>query len=124
MSSLANRGQIEPLPALVAVSAFVAALSLYAGVVQDVSIDADRRTEETALSATVESASRGGVLDPDAVKPIRPSGYQMRVVVSAGGREWKRGPTPPAGATTASTIALVRTERGESVGRVRIWMWQ
>lgn len=123
MFSSAGRGQVEPLPALVAVSAFVAALGLYAGAIPTVP-NADRPVEGLTLSRTVEDATVGGVLDPARLDPEPPSGYRLAIVVRANGRTWRRGPTPPADAASATTTVLVATDAGESVGRIRVWVWR
>lgn len=124
MSSSASRAQVEPLPALVAVSAFVAALGIYAVAVHDVPLDTDRDVETSALSAVVESASTAGVLEPDAVTADGPEGHEMAVVVRADGSEWESGPAPPDDAESATTQVLVKTESGEQVGRIRVWVWR
>lgn len=124
MSSSAGRAQIEPLPALVAVSAFVAALGFYAVAFHGVPTDTDRNVEGLALSRVVASSSTGGVLSPEAVDPVPPNGYEMATVVRADGRAWRTGPRPPDDAPTATTTTLVRTDSGEQVGRVRVWVWR
>jgi len=124
VSSSAGRAQIEPLPALVAVSAFVAALGFYAVAFHGVPADTDRNVEGLALAHVVASASTGGVLVPDAIDPEPPHGYEMATVVRADGGVWRTGPRPPDGAPSATTTALVRTDSGEQVGRVRVWVWR
>lgn len=124
MFSLGDRAQIEPLPALVAVSAFVGALGLYAVAFHDVPTETDRPLETRALTAVVESASTAGVLDPAAVSHDPPTGHEMAVVVRASGSTWDSGPTPPDDAPSATKQVLVRTDRGERVGRIRVWVWE
>lgn len=124
MSSSASRAQVEPLPALVAVSAVVAALGLYAVAFHDVPMDSERDVEEQALSVVVESASTAGVLDPAKVPVDAPDGYEMAVVVRADGIDRHLGSSPPDDARSATTQVLVRTVRGEQVGRVRVWVWR
>lgn len=124
MSSSCSRAQVEPLPALVAVSAFVAALGIYAVGFHDVSHDTERDVETQALAAVVESATTAGVLDPAAVPADGPDGHEMAVVVRADGSEWTTGPEPPEEARSATRQVLVGTDRGEQVGRVRVWVWR
>lgn len=124
MSSSGSRAQVEPLPALVAVGAFVAALALYAGAFHDLPGGADRPIERRALASVVESATEGGVLEPSAVTVEAPAGREMAVVVRVDGEAWRSGPTPPERASSATDTVLVRTVRGERVGRVRVWIWR
>ncbi|WP_259519262.1 hypothetical protein [Halanaeroarchaeum sp. HSR-CO] len=124
MSSSGSRAQVEPLPALVAVSAFVAALGVYAVAFHDVPTDTDRDVATQALAAVVESASTAGVLNPAAVPDDGPGGHEMAVVVRADGSEWNTGPEPPADARSATRQVLVGTDRGEQVGRIRVWVWR
>ncbi|MFB6094006.1 MAG: hypothetical protein ABEJ77_03600 [Halanaeroarchaeum sp.] len=124
MSSSARRGQVDPIPALVAVSVLVAAIGVYATVFRSVPLDRDRPVAERVLSVTVAAATEAGVLDPQALAVDPPRGYAVAVVVRASDRTWRRGPSPPEGAETATAPVLVRTERGESVGRVRVWAWR
>lgn len=124
MFSSASRAQVEPLPALVAVSALVAAIGLYAVAFYDVSPGGERDIAERTLAAEVESASTAGVLDPNSVGDDGPNGYETAVLVRADGTAWRSGPRPPDGAQTATEPVLVRTDAGEQVGRVRIWVWR
>jgi hypothetical protein len=124
MSSSVSRAQIEPLPALVAVSAFVAAVGLYAGAFSAVPQDTDRNVEERALASVVESATTAGVLSPAAVQNDPPNGYEMAVVVRADGTVWRTGSAPPERAPSATEQVLVRTDRGEQMGRIRVWVWR
>lgn len=124
MSSSASRAQIEPLPALVAVSAFVAAIGLYAGAFSTVPLDTDRDVEERALASVVESGSTAGVLSPETVQNEPPNGYEMAVVVRAGGAAWRTGSVPPERAPSTTEQVLVRTDRGEEMGRIRVWVWR
>ncbi|ALG81494.1 DUF7285 family protein [Halanaeroarchaeum sulfurireducens] len=119
-----SRAQVEPLPALVAVSAFVAALGLYAVAFHDVPLGTERDVETQALSSVVEDSSTAGVLDPTAVMADAPRGHEMAVVVRADGSEWQTGPSPPTTARTATEQVLVRTASGEQVGRIRVWVWR
>ena len=124
MSSSASRAQIEPLPALVAVSAFVAAVGLYSGAFATVPLDTDRDIEQRALASVVESASTAGVLSPEVIQNEPPNGYAMAVVVRADGTAWRTGPAPPDRASSATEPVLVRTDRGEQMGRIRVWVWR
>lgn len=124
MSSSAGRGQVEPLPALVAVSAVVAAIGLYAVAFHQVPTGPDRHVERRALTRVVESGSAGGVFDPEAVDAPAPTGFQQAVLVRAGDERWRDGPTPPADAATATTTVVVAAPNADRVGRVRVWVWR
>lgn len=127
MSSSAGRAQVEPLPALVAVSAFVAALGVYAMGFHQVPTGTDRHVERQALGRVVERASNAGVMDPAAIRDdgtSAPNGYEMATVVRAGGEHWRTGPAPPETAASATRTVLVATESGERVGRIRVWVWR
>ncbi|MFB6069607.1 MAG: hypothetical protein ABEJ76_01180 [Halanaeroarchaeum sp.] len=124
MSSSAARGQVEPLPALVAVSALVAALGVYAGAFHQVPTGTERPIAREALAHEVGSATRGGILDPRAIRAEPPRGYRMRTTVRVADRHWQAGPAPPDGAETATRTVLVATDEGERVGRIRVWVWR
>lgn len=124
MFSSVSRAQVEPLPALVAVSALVAAVGLYAVAFHDVPQGGERDVAERTLAAEVESASTAGVLDPTSVGDGGPNGYGTAVLVRADGDTWRTGPRPPDGAQTATTPVLVKTDAGEQVGRARVWVWR
>lgn len=124
MFSSDSSAQVEPLPALVAVSALVAAIGVYAVAFHGVAPGEDRDVAERALAVEVESASTAGVLDPTAVGEDPPEGYETAVLVRADGIEWRNGQRPPEEASTATTHVLVSTETGEQVGRIRVWVWR
>ncbi|MFW5903107.1 MAG: DUF7285 family protein [Halolamina sp.] len=124
MSSSVSRGQVEPLPALVAVSAFVFAIGLYAGAIPAAQPNDDSDVAERALASVVESASTAGLLSPESVQNEPPNGYEMSVVVRADGTAWRTGSVPPERAPSATQTVLVRTDRGERTGRIRVWVWR
>ena len=124
MSSSVSRAQVEALPALVAVSALVAGIAIYAGVFHDLPGGDDRPIERRALASVVETASEGGVIAPGAIDTASPTGHQMAVVLRADGRTWHDGPRPPDRAPSVTEPVLVRTVDGERVGRIRVWVWR
>lgn len=124
MSSSVRRGQVDPIPALVAVSVLIGAIGVYAIAFQSIPLDRDRPVTDRVLSVTVAASSEAGVLDPRSIEVEPPHGYEVAAVVRASGRTWRRGPSPPGRAETETAPVLVRTDRGESIGRIRVWVWR
>ncbi|MFB6133035.1 MAG: hypothetical protein ABEJ44_06495 [Halanaeroarchaeum sp.] len=124
MFSSDSSAQVEPLPALVAVSALVAAIGVYAVAFHGVPTGGDRGVADRALAVEVEAASTAGLLDPTAVVETPPAGYEMAAVVRVEGTTWWSGPRPPDRASTATRPVLVKTAAGEEVGRIRVWVWR
>ncbi len=84
-----DRGQTEPIPALVAVAAVCLGVSLYAGYAADVLPGtSDRAVEETTLDTVWTELGEDGLYDPnaDAVETLSretlPDGYHVRVTVA------------------------------------------
>ncbi|WP_372480486.1 hypothetical protein ACAH01_05375 [Halomicrobium sp. HM KBTZ05] len=129
MSRSWDRGQVEPIVALVAVAAVSIALSLYAGVLDDtLPGERERELPETTLSAVDDHLAPAGVVEPgrlsDAVD-AGPSGYHTNVSVTADGRQWRVGPVPPDDAGTASEQVSVRTKPAHvDAGRLRVAVWR
>lgn len=117
--SSARRAQVEPTAALVAVLAVGAGLSLYAGVLGDVSGLEEAGVAPTAVDSIRDAASTAGVLAPgrlpDAVRRATPRGRRLNATLAAGGRRWTAGPPRP----DADDRATVRTSVRLSPGRVR-----
>lgn len=89
MSLPDNRGQTEPIPALVAVAAVCLGVSLYAGYAADaLPGTSDRAVEETTLDSVWTELGEDGLYDPneDALGTLSseslPNGYHVRISVS------------------------------------------
>lgn len=125
-----DRGQVDPLPALVAVAVVGLALTLYTGALGTVPSpnSDDDATAAVALGAVCERVCVGGRVDPDALADglaAAPDGHRLRIVLLAGDEEWTAGPTPPGDATSAARTVTVRVGPGETVpGRLRVVVWR
>lgn len=129
--SSARRAQVEPLPALVAVTVLCLAVGTYATVRADVGFGtggtapADAVLEETVDSALPTGAA---VVDPTGIDPstLGPSDYEVAVTVRADGREWSMGPSsPPPDAATATRQVPVRVAAGVvRPGRITVEVWR
>lgn len=92
MFSSARRGQVEPLPALIALAVFALALSMYGTVLQGVPIGVSDGSSEATVSRVTATITEGVV-----VIPGRLDGLDGRVppdttvVVRADGRSWRWG---------------------------------
>ena len=128
--SRAERGQLSPSAALVAVAAVGMALSLYTTVLSgvaptpghDVAEPTLDRIEETVVTAGVAESER---LD-DAVER-GPAGYRLHISLQTESRQWATGPTPPAsGSVEAASRRVAVRERAGNVrsGRLRVVVWQ
>lgn len=125
----ADRGQVDPLPALLAVAVVGLALSLYAGVLPRATTDDEAdETAAVTLGTVCERICDGGRVDPESLArglAAAPDGYRLRVVLRADGREWTAGPAPPDAAATAERAVTVALAPGETVpGRLRVAVWR
>lgn len=127
MSRSSGRGQVDPLPALVAAAAVALGLSAYAGVL-DASlgpsgdVDADAALEEVRDAATVNGAVRPERLERGPLGT--PDGRLVNVTLATAGRAWTAGPTPPAGAARATGRVAVTIDPGQvRPGQLRVVVW-
>lgn len=126
MFSSARRGQVEPLPALLALAVFGLSLSVYGTTLHGVTTDPQPTVDDSTVRQVVETVSEGTVVHPgrlSAVETSTPGGDHVSVVVRADGRAWETGPTPPDSASTTTRSVLVQTESGEVPGRLRVSTW-
>jgi len=123
-----DRGQTEPLAALVAVAAVALALGLYAGVL-DTSLPgpSDRHVEATALSAVEDHVAPAGVVRPSLVSgspAAGPSGYETNVSVAAGEHRWTAGPRVPSNVNRTTERIGVRVAPARVLpGRLGVVVW-
>ncbi|WP_435179690.1 DUF7285 family protein [Halorussus sp. AFM4] len=122
-----TRAQVEPLAALVAVFAVGVALAAYAGVLGDALPTPDRNLAEPTVERAERAVGPAGVAAPDALAAglrAAPDGYAVNLTLSAAGRTWRAGPTPPARAEAADLAVSVRVGPGRlRPGRLRAEVW-
>lgn len=126
--SVGARGQVEPLPALVAVAVVGAALSLYAGSLAGaLPGDDGRSVADATLVRASDRLLADGVAAPDDLGRARaaaPDGYAVNATIDAGDRRWSVGPTPPTGAASASRpVGVRRSPTAVDAGRLRVVVW-
>lgn len=133
MRRSSDNGGTEPLAALVAVAVVCSAVSLYAGLFP-VPTSADQRAAaaERLLDHVYERTTETGVVRPGWLERL-PSERQwhgrwrVNVTVETGPVTWRRGPSPPAGASnvgTATRQVSVRQLSGRvRPGRLRVVVW-
>ncbi|SDM10698.1 hypothetical protein SAMN04487949_0873 [Halogranum gelatinilyticum] len=127
-----TRGQTEPVVALVALFAVCVGVSLYAGVLSDVttSLGSERDVAGPTLDRVEHAISTTGILDPvreERALDAGPDGYGLHVSVRADGQRWTAGPTPPEdeATQTASRRVGVRVGSGQiRPGRLQVVVWR
>ncbi len=135
--SSARRGQVEPLAAIAAVFAIGVGLALYATILgATYPGEADRDVAEPTLAKVSEAVVDNGVVSPEALERLgtaaagghheyAPDGYRMRVVLTAGDREWATTPGSPESARSASRRVGVKLAPGNvRPGRLRVEVWR
>lgn len=127
--SSAREAQVEPLPALVAVTVVCLAVGTFATVRADVlPVTSDGGPADAVLADAVDAATPPDsvVVEPDRLDAaaVGPTGYEVAVSVTAGDREWTAGPSPPPDATAASQRVPVRVDAGRvRPGRLTVEVW-
>lgn len=137
-SSSTRRAQTEPTVALVALFAVSVGVSLYAGILTDVSatVGTDRGVATPTLERIHDAASTAGIVSPSALDDARnvgPNGYDLNVTLRSAGQTWRVGSIPPAvvgtfgsadGADSAGRSVSVRIAPGRvRPGRLRVVVW-
>ena len=121
MSSSARRAQVEPLPALLALAIFAIGLSLYGGTIADVSPGSEPTISDATMRTVQSHLSAGPVVVPDRVGDLDATlSDKYAVTLRADGRVWRWGGRvdDPGGSRRAHV--LVRTDRGEVPGVLRV----
>lgn len=121
MFSSACRGQVHPLPALLALAVFAIGLSLYGVTLEGVTLGSGPAVSDATMAATHGALSEGPVVVPERLETRSselPDG--VAVILRADGRKWIHG-TPPADPDRSRRRhVLVRTESGEVPGILRV----
>lgn len=129
MPSSSDRGQTEPLAALVAVVALGVGLSIYVGVLDSTltSLAGGNDMAPIAAETLVAEASAFGVVQPPlgaAVDAARPNGHAMNVTLRAESRTWDDGPARTDVADCVTRTVSVRTAPGTvRPGTVEVCVW-
>lgn len=121
MFSSRRRAQVEPLPALLALAVFAIGVSLYGGTLADVTLPTESTISDATMTRTVQILSEGSVVVPDRMNALDGAlPKEMAVVLRAEGRTWHWGTPPDDPDRTRLRHVLVRTERGEVPGVLRV----
>lgn len=129
MPSSSDKGQTEPLAALLAVFALGLGLSLYVGVLDSTLplLSSERDITPTAAERLVTESSSFGVLDPPIAGPAaasRPTGYELNATVRADGAVWTGGPTRVESSDCTTRSVSVRTAPGRvRPGLLEVCVW-
>lgn len=117
--SSARRAQVEPLTALVALVVVCAGLSLYAGVLDDVSVrtadDAEAPTAGVVTDRVRAHLAPAGVAVPerlDGVTTVDSAADRLNASLTCSDEQWSSGPTTPSTARRATEPVSVRVAPG------------
>ncbi len=130
MLSSSDKGQTEPLAALVAVFALGVGLSLYVGVLDStfVALSDDSEITPTAADKLTTEASSFGILQPpidDAVAAAKPNGYRMNATLHADESTWSGGPLNSVASDCVERSVSVRTAPGTvRPGHLEVCVWR
>jgi hypothetical protein len=129
MRRSSGRAQFEPVVALVAVLAVSAGLVTYADTLSGVLPgDRDRQTARTALDRVHDRLRVAGGVVPerlDRALAAVPEGWRAEVSLRSGGKDWQRGPDPPAENLSARRRVSVRLTGSEhEPGTLRVVLWR
>lgn len=124
-----DRGQTEPLAALVAVFALGLGLSLYVGVLDSTLplLSGGHKITPTAADRLVTEGSSFGVIDPPitgSVAAARPTGYHLNGTVGTEESVWTGGPPRIDAADCVVRSVRVRTAPGRiRRGILEVCVW-
>ncbi|MDZ7849307.1 MAG: hypothetical protein U5K70_00325 [Halodesulfurarchaeum sp.] len=121
MFSSARRGQVEPLPALLALAVFAIGLSLYGATLEGVALNTGPEVSDATMDAAFGTLSEGPVVVPERLETRAadlPDG--VAVILRADGRTWVRGNPPETAEKSRRRHVLVRTDSGEVPGTLRV----
>ncbi|WP_338727718.1 hypothetical protein [Haladaptatus sp. DJG-WS-42] len=125
--SSARRGQLDPVPALIAVVVVGLGMSLYAGVVTDF-LPSQQVNPTPTLHQMSAQLQTNGVVEPETLTDldsVGPAGYETNVTLETAAERWTRGPTPPTNAVTARARVSIRVAPGcINPGWLTVRMWQ
>ncbi|MBS3759867.1 DUF7285 family protein [Halodesulfurarchaeum sp.] len=121
MFSSPRRAQVEPLPALLGLAVFAIGVSLYGGTLADQTLPTDTRISDATMTRTVGILSEGSVVVPDRLDDLDGAlPQEMAVTLRADGRTWHWGTPPDDAQRTRLRHVLIRSERGEVPGVLRV----
>lgn len=129
MSFSSDKGQTEPLAALIAVFALGVGLSLYVGVLDATlpSLTNDREIAPTAADKFLAEAQSFGSVEPpiaDATADASPNGYRLNATIRAAGETWTEGPPRRERGSCVDRSISVRTAPGQiRPGRLEVCVW-
>jgi hypothetical protein len=118
---------VEPLAALVALSAVCAGVALYADALAASVPESDRDLAPPVLSSVHDRVAEEGVVSPSRFENASTTpAVRTNLTLRAAGRTWTVGPAPPPGRTdAASRSASVRLGPGRvAAGRLRAEVWE
>lgn len=130
MQFWSDRGQTEPLAALVAVFALGAGLSLYVGMLDSTLplLATESEITPTAADRFLSEVSSSGAVRPPitgATEAARPNGYIMNATVRTEAGSWHGGAPIPESANCVRRGAAVRVAPGTvRPGSLEVCTWQ
>lgn len=127
MSRSSDRAQVEPIPALVAVFAVGAGLTVYAGVLANTGPERERALAEPVLEQIDDEIVVSGVAEPDRLSDAAsttPEEHTVAVTLTVGDETWQVGPDAPPRVDRAEQRLSVRIEPGTvRSGTLRVEVW-
>lgn len=128
MSRSSDRGQAEPLAALVAVVAVCLGLSLYVGVLDAELVPAsDRNVAASAIERVEDTIAPSAVALPDRIDDAQangPGGYRTNVTLTTDDHRWQAGTPVPENADSARKRLGVRVGPSRvRTGALRVRVW-
>ena len=121
MSSSVRRGQVEPLPALLALAVFAIGLSLYGVTLGGVTLGTGPAISDATMDATHGVLAEGPVVLPSRMETrSNELPVDVRVILRADDRTWAHGQGSGDPEQSRRRHVLVRTESGEVPGILRV----
>lgn len=125
-ASETDRGQVHPLPALVAVVALALALTAYAGVTDTLVTPTEPSPAVPALKRVEAAATTGALLDPQALdhQAAALDGYRVNATLRTQHELVTAGPEPANDTRTAAIAVAVDASDSVVPGRLRVEVWR
>lgn len=121
MFSSGRRGQVQPLPALLALAVFAIGLSLYGTTVTGLSLDSGPEVSEATMTQIRTQLSDGPVVVPARMERLDGAvPGELSVTLRAADQTWHWGAQVKNPQRTRRAHVLVRTDIGEVPGILRV----